>query len=122
LYLGALVTEGRSTQAQALVTGVAKGLTTDNIVQGFSPADFPDPGDYASGSGIFWRYVLHACRTNPAFRKHMVGLVSADDNIVATSAANPTNEAAGLFNPFNIVAVEAAACYVLNEASKGEKP
>lgn len=126
LFLGALVAQGRLDQARKLVSGVQQWLTCPcrwNVVIGFTPSSFPDHGDYASGSGIFWRYVLYACRTNADFRSWMIHEEMAlFDNIVVASVSNTWTEATGLFQPFNTVAVGVAACYLLNEAAKAPNP
>lgn len=127
LYLGALVAHGRVAQATLLVNGVRQWLTCPcrrNVVIGFTPSSFPDHGDYASGSGIFWRYVLYACRTNANFRSWMINEEMGRDlldNIVVASVSNTWTDANDLFKPFNKVAVGVAACYLLNEAAKAAK-
>jgi hypothetical protein len=71
-----------------------------------------DVGDYGSGSGIFWRYVLRCCRLDPAFK----AAASADPAIVdvaINSGAHFNCWGNDLFRPFNTVAAAIGAFYLL---------
>lgn len=71
-----------------------------------------DDNDYGSGSGVFWRYVMRCCRTDPGFalpeRK--------SPNVVSKATKSGTNRNTwgnDLFQPFNSVAAAIGAWYLL---------
>jgi hypothetical protein len=66
-----------------------------------------DDGDYGSGSGIFWRYVLRCCRLDPQFKAEFKAEAAQDDTlnqIAKTSGTNVNTWGNELFQPFNTVA------------------
>jgi hypothetical protein len=78
---------------------------------GKSPLSW-DEGDYGSGSGIFWRYVLRCCRLDPCFKAE----ASADAKVASmaeVSGENPNTWGNELFQPFNTVAAAIGAWYLL---------
>lgn len=89
-------------------------VSPPDTIAPYLPLDTPpdnDAGDYGSGSGIFWRYVLRCCRLDPGFSAQI-----SDDplmlQITKTSAATPDDCPDLLFHCFNSVAAALGAWVV----------
>jgi hypothetical protein len=122
LVMGALKQYGSNAPAdlsgsplQAWVPQLLRGMFY-NMAPGGVIAPFtgsaPDPEDYGSGAGIFWRYVLRCCRIDPAFG----AMVRADPQMLKITKESAETAASGsgdLFNEFNNVAAALGAWAVL---------
>lgn len=103
-----------------LLTGVFHNMSTSELPGAVGPYLDPsgnsplsgDSNDYGSGSGIFWRYVMRCCRTDPGFKAK----AKSDPTVVAvakTSGMHPNKWGNDLFQPFNSVAAGVGAWYLL---------
>jgi hypothetical protein len=107
---------------EALLKGVCQtmggksGPGAYNPVQPYIPdAPFGDKGDYLSGSGVFWRYVMRCSRTDSAFRSQ-AKLDEVIAGVTAASAALPSlwpPQTNFLFSYFNVVAANIGAWQLL---------
>ena len=113
-----------ATCPEALLKGVCHTMAEQaepgpyNPVPPYIPsAPFGDIGDYLSGSGVFWRYVMRCSRADEAFRAQAKG----DELIVGVTLASavlptpwpPSPDYNLLFSRFNVVAANIGAWQLL---------
>ena len=113
-------------RAVSITRGVIFHMVDDLGVMPFSAGfnDQGDPDDYSCGSGVFWRYLLHAFSQNADLRTDVLNFVTGapDTNAVYKSAEKaftqrrPLNNNT-LFMEFNIVACLLAAIQILKQAN-----
>ena len=112
-------------QANKIFNGALNNLVggsndpVNNVVLPYKPlygdAIFSmDPGDYASGLGVFWRYILYTCRMDSTFKRQANVIAKASGNVVVNSAQEDTPWGNSIFNPFNNLAPTLSAYYILD--------